>query len=210
MMMINYNDHPFLLFFSQNSKSSFDELIFQTSGDEANHFLENSKGWSEMFAFASSMNTFYKKDCSTNYWVTPETLDLYYNDKKKRYHLFHDFMKSDIQTQFGTLLFPHGGQFVYIVMGKPETRALKHLKGNYLCVARFQSNYFNGFEESTIVECGELDEPTHFFSDDEEGENPATPGSYLAFLIVLLAYAQEKAPLQLYQSPKIKEAIYIL
>ena len=202
--MITYNDHPFLLFFSQDLHSRFDELTFQTSCEEANQFLSDSKGWHEMFGFVASMNTLNKKDTTTNYLVTPETLDLYHNDKKFRYYQFHDFCKSDIKTQYGTLLFPNGGQFVYVVMGKPETKAVKNLKGNYLCAASFQSNLFIGFEEGIIINEGLDDMPTSYFSDG------ATNGAYLAFIIICLSYAQKQAPLKQYQTQKIKETIYIL
>ena len=202
--MITYNDYPFLLFFSQDFQTKFDELTFLTSCEEANQFLSNSRGWHEMFTIATSLNTLNKKDTSTNYLVTPETVDLYHNDKKFRYYQFHDFCKSDIKTQYGTLLFPNGGQFVYVVLGKPETKVVKNLNGNYLCAANYQSNLFIGFEEGLIMEEGLDDMPTSFFCDG------STNGAYLAFVIICLAYAQKKAPLELYQTPQIKETIYIL
>ena len=86
--MITYNDHPFLLFFSQDMQTRFDELTFQTSNEEAKQFLLNSIGWSEMFFFATSMNTLNKKDSTTNYLVTPESLDLYHNDIRVKFKNF--------------------------------------------------------------------------------------------------------------------------
>lgn len=202
--MITYNDYPFLLFFSQDLHTSFNELTFLTPCEEANQFLSNSKGWHEMFNFATAMNTLNKKDASTNYFVTPETLDLYHNDKKFRYYQFHDFCKSDIKSQFGTLLFPNGGQFVYVVMGKPETRVVKNLNDNYLCAAKFQRNLFIGFEEGRIIQESLDDMPTSYFSDG------STNGSYLAFVIICLAYAQKQIPLKQYNTQTVKETIYIL
>ena len=205
MTKITYNDHPFLLFFSQDYKTRLDELTFQTNGEEANYFLDTSKGLAQMFVIATAMNAHHNKDVSTNYIVTPEALEIYHNDKKQRYHLFHDFVKTDIKSQFGTFLFPHGGQFAYIILGKNDTKAVKNISDNYLCAANFQSNFFIGFDEGRIINgCLDDSPKTCFFTD-------GTPsGSYLFLIIILLALAQKNAPLKLYQSDNIKETIYIL
>ena len=194
---ITYNTHPFLLFFSQDCETRVSELPFNILSDDDGKFLENSKGFSEMFDFVFAMNSHKKKNASTNYFYAPSPmLDIP--------NLLSAFLQSEIQTQYGLFLLPNCGQYAYIVIDKPTTQEIKKQKGNYICTAIFQANGFLAFEEGLVFDDGIDCLPTGYFSKGK------AKGDFLVLVSVLLALAQKKQPLKLYQSDKIKEKIYLL
>jgi len=201
--MITYNDYPILLFFSQTMQSHLGEIPFETNCEDAEQFFSNSEALEEMFNYVTAANTLSQKDVSTYYLLSPETQKLFQEDKEFRQNLSDEFFSSVITSQYGALLLPYSGQLAYVVMGKHDTKAVKNLGGNYICVAFFHKNLFIGFKEGLIFDGG-LVEITSFFSKGA----PEVP--YLHLIAAWLEYARKQAPLKLYQSDKIKETIYIL
>ena len=201
--MINYNDYPCLLFLSYDKDTAPSELPFKVAHKGVQEYLSERKGYQEMFAYVAVKNTLLKEDSTTNYLLNDKMFAKIDSDDRFRNENFQYFFRNYIKAKYGTILFRNGGQYVYLLLGKQESKSLKKCDGRYICSALFKNNFFIGFEEGVITEKGIQVFPNGYY------ESGMPIGGYLSFVIVTLAYAS-KTELPLYESEKIKEKIYIL
>ena len=203
-MSINYNDYPTLLFLSFDKDTAPPELPFECSREEVREFLSTCRGFQEMFAYIAVVNTLCKQNTTTNYLLNDSLFSRIDSDDSLREKCFKSFFSNNITAKHGAILFKNSGQYVYLLLGKEETKALKKVDGHYLCAALFRSNFFIGFEEAIITSHGLSVFPTGHY------EAGMDRGGYLSFVAVTLGLAGNQINLPVYQSEKIKETIYIL
>jgi len=202
--MITYNDYPSLLFTSFDKETAPEELPFEVANEKALTFLSKSKGFNEMFGYIAAKNSLQKENTTTNYYFDNEIATKIDSDDYFRNRHFGDFFSNYVKAKHGTIMFKEGGQYVYLLLGHKETKALKKVNGRYICTAMFKTNFFIGFEEAIITEKGISVLPTGYY------ESGMDVGGFLSFVIITLEYASGFADLPIFQSNTIKEKIYCL
>lgn len=119
-----------------------------------------------------------------------------------RNRYFPNIFRDYIKPKNGVILFPDGGQYVFMFLGEKETMQIKRQKGRYIAAALFKNNVFVGWEEAYILPEGLSVVPGGYY------DNGMDVGGYLSFVIVTLSYAAEKEfP---FMECKLKESIYKL
>lgn len=202
-MNITYNEYPTLLFLSYNDENAPEELPFEVASLQVKAFLSNCIGYQEMFAYIAVKNSIENKNTTTNYLLSDRMFNLVEHNETFRNTHFRNFFKEYVIPQRGTILMKNGGQYVFLLLGKNETKAFKKRDGRYMATALFRENFFIGFEEAIIGEKGiEVMQTGHY-------EAGMDVGGYLSFCIISLAYAHKKS-LPDYKSDTIKEKIYML
>lgn len=95
-----------------------------------------------------------------------------------------------------------GGQYIYSLLGKEETKRLHKRNGRYIVAPLFKENTFIGFEEGPITDSGVDVLPTGYYAGGMD------KGGYLSFVMVTLGHAEDKN----YQllNTSIKEKIFQL
>lgn len=101
-------------------------------------------------------------------------------------------------------MFKQGGQYVFLLLGKNETKKIKKREGRYIAVALFKENFFIGFEEAIITERGIDVIPGGHYEGMDLGGN-------ISFCIIALAYSNKiQLPLLLSVSIIIKQPKQLL
>jgi hypothetical protein len=157
-----------------------------------------------MFTFIGAYNSMVKENTTTNYIIDDRLFRKMDGGDFKFCEIQYDnFFRDNVKEKRGTIMFKEEGNYVYMLLGHHETKAIKGMDGRYFCTALFKKNMLLGFEEAIITEQGLGVMNTGYY------DGGMDLGSYLSFVIVALAYANNKN-LRLYQSDKIKETVYVL
>ena len=202
-MQVTYNDYPSLLFLSYNKDNAPEELPFEVASLQVRDYLTSCKGYQELFAYIAVKNTIEGRNTTTNYLLSDSTFTKIDSNDSFRNEQFRNFFSEYVKPQHGAILFKQGGQYVYLLLGKNETKQLKNREGRYIAVTLFKGNFFIGFEEGIITDRGiDVMQTGHY-------EAGMDVGGYISFCIITLAYANKKT-LQAYESITIKEPIYLL
>jgi len=192
-----------LLFLSFDKETAPAELPFEVMNEKGGKAL-SKEGFQEMFAYINVENTFRKGNSTTNYLLSDGLFTKIDSDEAFRNKLFRYFFSHYVGSKHGMALYKNGGQYVYMLLGEKETKAVKNEEGRYICAAMFVKNLFIGFEEAVITERGLEVLPTGHY------EMGMPVGGYLSFVIVTLAYVEGLGELPIYKSDAVKEKIYLL
>ena len=203
MNKISYSDYPMLYCMSNDSENFPDEVLLEAKSKEALEFMETSKPFKELFNFAAASDSMYQSDATTNYLVTDQFIKKFANPSFQQ-GMCRKFCESPIKTEYGTILLPGGGQFVYVVIEQEKATHLKNVDGAYLCAAKFKNNFFFGFEEAQVDGSRFYFLPTSIYTDN------SPQGGYLAFVMVCIACSEMQIEVKKYKSDNIKESIFIL
>ena len=204
MKEISYNDYPALLFTSFDKDDAPEELPFNVKDNDVRDYLSRCTGFKEMFTLIGAFNSMVKENTTTNYIIDDRLFRKMDGGDFRFCEIQYDnFFRNYVQEKRGVVMFKDGGNYVYMLLGKEETKALKGMNGRYICTAFFQKNHFIGFEEAIITNQGLGVMNTGYY------EGGMELGGYLAFVIVTLAYANNKN-LRLYKSDRIREKIFVL
>ncbi len=202
-MHISYNNYPSLLFLSYNKDNAPEELPFQVASLQVQEYLSKCKGYKEMFSYIAVKNTLEEKNTTTNYLLSDELFSKTDSNDEFRNQEFKNFFLNYVKPKHGTILFKNEGHYVYLLLGKHETKEIKKKEGRYVAVALFKSNFFIGFEEGIVHEKGiEV-----FKTGNYEGGMDV--GGYISFCLITLAHANNKN-LRVYKNEQIKETIFEL
>jgi len=201
-MNITYNSYPSLLFLSYNKENAPAELPFEVPSMQVKQYLSKCKSYQELFAFIAVKNSIENKNTTTNYHLSDTAFNMVEHADHFRNGQFRNFFENYVKPQHGTILFKQGGQYVYLLLGKNETKKLKNKDGRYIAVALFKENLFIGFEEAIITDKGvDVIPGGHYQGMDI--------GGYISFCIITLAYANNKQ-LPILKNDLIKEKIFTL
>jgi len=205
MKEITYNDYPALLYTSFDKDDAPNELPFNVKDTGVRDYLSQCKGFKDLFLCIGIYNSIAKENTTTNYRIEDRLFRKMDGGDFKFCEIQYDnFFRDKIEPKHGTVMFKEGGNYVYMLLGRDGTKALKGMNGRYICSAFFQKNLFIGFEEAIITDKGLLGVMNTGYY-----EGGMDLGSYLSFVIVTLAYANNKK-MKLYKSDRVKEKIFIL
>lgn len=202
-MNITYNDYPSLLFLSYNKDNAPEELPFEVASLPVKNFLANSKGYHNLFGYIAVKNSLENKNTTTNYLLDDRLFHRIDSDDHFRNEQFKNFFFQYVKPSHGVILFKEGGQYVYLLLGKNETKSLKNKDGRYIAVALFKGNFFIGFEEGFITDRGIDVLPSGHY------EGGMDRGGYISFCVITLAYANKKQ-LQVHKTDTVKETMFEL
>lgn len=196
-MQITYDNYPGLLFTSFNKDNAPVELPFEVASLQGREYLAHSSGFQEMWGIIGSKNSL--GGTATNYLLPVPSFHRIDSDINFRNTQFRSFFENYVKPQYGNILFKDGGHYVYLLLGKQETRQLKQQEGRYMAAALFKHNFFVGFEEAVITEQGlQVSNGGHY-----EGMDI---GGYLSFCLIALAYSNSKR-LDIYENEHVRETI---
>ena len=202
-MDINYNNYPTLLFLSYSKENAPEELPFEVASVGVRDYLIKTPGYQELFAYIAAMNSLKEENTNTNYLLNDNLFAQIDNNEYLRNENFKKFFTEYVKPKHGSIIFKNGGQYVYLLLGKNETKKLKGKDGRYMAVALFRNNFFIGFEEAIITDRGMQVMETGRY------DGGMDIGGYLSFCITTLSYANNKE-LPVYKSQTILEKIYEL
>lgn len=202
-MDINYNNYPTLLFLSYSRESAPTELPFEVASVGVRDYLVKTTGYQELFAYIAVMNSLKGENTNTNYLLNDNLFAQIDSNEYLRNENFKKFFTEYVKPKHGSIIFKNGGQYVYLLLGKNETKRLKGMEGRYMAVALFRNNFFIGFEEAIITDRGMQVMQTGNY------EAGMDIGGYLSFCIITLSYANNKE-LPTYENESVKEVIYKL
>jgi hypothetical protein len=202
-MTITYNNYPTLLFLSYDKDNAPEELPFEVASPAVRDYLNTSTGYNELFAYIPVKNSLEGRNTNTNYLLNDDLFTKIDSSEFFRNEQFRNFFTTYVKPKHGTIVFKNGGQYVYLLLSRQDTKSLKKKDGRYMAVALFRNNFFIGFEEAIISERGLEVMPTGRY------ESGMDLGGYLSFCIITLSYANNKE-LPLYNNETIKEKIFVL
>lgn len=205
-MELTYNNYPLLLFFSFDKNNAPEYFPFEVVDVKTKEYLQNCKGFQEFFAFIPAKNGFSQFEKHNNYLISDS---LYFRIDSADYFRqteFEYFFSTYIKPATGTICFKDGGQYVYMLLSKGETKKLKNRDGRYIAVALFKENTFVGFEEAYILEKGLEVLHTGYY------ETGMDKGGFLSFVIVFLSYLHKSNTLNLLDDSinKTTEKIFLV
>jgi len=185
-MEFNYDKYPMILFTSFDKEDSPPVLPFEVLTEDIRQYLENSPSFSELFSMIAVKNTLRKENQCTYYSLDEKLFTTVDSNAYFRDRYFPTIFRDYIKPKNGVIIFPDGGQYVYMFLGEKETGAVKRKKGRYIAAALFKENVFIGWEEGYLLPNGIAVEPGGFYGSGMD------VGGYLSFVMVTLAYAGEK------------------
>ena len=200
---ISYNDYPLLYCLSQNKDEIPEELLIEAKSQQALDFVNSSKPLKDIFNYASGLNSLYDSDGTTNYLATENFVKKFFTPDFQQ-SLCRKFCKKPLKTDYGSILFPDGGQFVYLIIAEKEAALLKNVNGAYLCAAKFRKNFFFGFEEARVK-----DKKFYFLPEANYSDN-SPQGGYLALVMTAIAFSDTQTEVKKYKSQNITQSIYII
>ena len=202
-MEVTHSKYPSLLFLSYNEEDAPDELPFEVASVRVRDYLEQCTGYHELFAYAAAKNSLEGRNTALNYLLPDQLYQKVDGATQFRNEHFQAFFTSYVKPQHGVILLPRGGQYVFLLLGKHETKQLHNQAGRYMAVALFKENFFIGFEECLITEKGiQVFQTGHY-------EGGMDVGGYISFCIITLAYANGRQLKEL-ELPGVRETIYEL
>jgi hypothetical protein len=156
--------------------------------DEATEFGAKG-GLNNLFNYILSKNLEAGKNDTTNYKLASEVAQRLDADPFFRLYVdtFHNIQDS-IKAKRGVISFLNGGQYVYALWSKEETKKGKSVEGRFMAAALFRNGMFLGYEEAIIKESPmSLDVYPHgFYSFGMD------KGGYLWFCMATLGYASKQ------------------
>lgn len=185
-IMITYNKYPLLLHTSFTKEDAPEELPIEVVSPEVRKYLVNCQGYKEIFALIAIRNSEQKANSNTHYWLDDKLFPKVDSGDEFRNNNFRNFFLSKISPKNGVILFPDGGQYLYILLDREITKKLKGVDGRYIAVALFRENTFIGFEEGFITDRGVQVSKTGYYAND------MPIGGYISFAIITLGYAGER------------------
>lgn len=200
---INYTNYPLVLFTSFDKTDEVEGLPFALESESARMYLSNNKGVKNLFGFIGAKNTLKGENACIYYHLND---NLFYKIEYDVFFRQRNFSKffvgSYIKAKYGVILLGEGGQYIYSLLGKEETKRLHKRNGRYIAAALFVENTFIGFEEGAITDSGVDVLPTGYYAGGMD------KGGYLSFVMVTLGHAEDKN----YQllNTSIKEKIFQL
>ena len=200
---ISYNDYPMFYCMSQNQDEFPEKVLIRAKSQEALKFTNSSIPLKDIFNYAAGFNSLYNCDASTNYFAS-ESFIKNFNNPKFQQSLCRKFCESPLKTDFGSILFPNGGQFVYLIIAENEAALLKNVSGAYICAAKFAKNFFFGFEEARVKDKKFYFLPEAIYSDN------SPQGGYLALVMTAIAFSDTLTEVKKYKSENITQSIFII
>ena len=203
-MAITYTNFPLLLFLSYDKDTAPEGLPFEVLEPSALTFLQSASGLHDIFSYIGAKNSLGKGPGHTNYRLTDALFHQINSDDHFRGTHFSGFLSRYVKPTTGLIIFREDGQYVYMLLGKHETKELKKADGRHIATAFFKENVFIGFEEAIITEKGLEVWHTGYYSNDME------LAGYLSFVAIFLSYLQsmKNLPLLNQEENTTKEAIY--
>ena len=201
-MEINYENYPAILYTSFQKNDAPPELSIAVLSEYDRDRLSRRKGFTELFAFIGAKNSIEKKNCNTYLYLEDDIFHKIDSNDYFRQRYFSSFFVNYSKPKNGVILFKDGGQYVYLLLGKQQTKQIKGQDGRYIAVAFLVGNNFVGFEEGIIKDKGIQVEDTGIYNGGMDR------GGYICFVLVTMAYADGTTPQLL--NTKLSEEIYLL
>lgn len=203
MENINYTNYPLVLFTSFDKKDEIEGLPFALDSENAKRYLSNNKGVENLFGYIGAKNTLKGENACIYYHLDDKLFStIEYDDFFRQRNFSKFFGGSYIKAKYGVILLGEGGQYIYSLLGKEETKKLHKRNGRYIAAALFKENTFIGFEEGIITDNGIDVPPTGYYSGGMDR------GGYLSFVLITLGHAEDKVyPLL---NTSLKEKIFQL
>lgn len=202
-MEIGYNEYPSVLYTSFQKEDAPQELPFEVVNEKTHNYLSQCTGFREMFALIAVKNTLNKGNACVYFYLEDNLFGKIDGYDYFRNSQFRNFFSSYVKPKCGAILFHDSGQYVYMLLGKQETKKLKNRNGRYIAVALFKKNVFIGFEEGIILDEGGVDVfPTGEYASGMDR------GGFISFVLITLAYAGDGP--HTVMDTKLKETVYKL
>lgn len=153
-MELTYNDYPLLLFFSFDKNNAPEQWPFEIPDASTEKYLASSKGFQDLMAYIPAKRSLTGAKEHRNHLLSDSLFFRIDSADYFRQLEFEYFFSTYIKPVTGTICFRNGGQYVYMLLSKQETKQLKNIDGRYIATALFKENVFCGFEEGYVTEEG--------------------------------------------------------
>ena len=120
-MEFNYDKYPMILFTSFDKEDSPPVLPFEVLTEDIRQYLENSPSFSELFSMIAVKNTLRKENQCTYYSLDEKLFTTVDSNAYFRDRYFPTIFRDYIKPKNGVIIFPDGGQYVYMFLGEKET-----------------------------------------------------------------------------------------
>ena len=200
---ISYTDYPLLHCMSQNMDNLPEELLIEAKSQDALNFANSSQPLKDILKYASGLNSLYQKDGTTNYFLTKNFIDKFCMPDFQQ-SMCRKFCDKPLLNEYGTIVCPKGGQFIYLVIAETQAAFMKNIDGAYICAAKFEKNFFYGFEEARVKNKKFYFLPEAIYSDN------SPQGAYLALVMSAIAYSNTLSEVKKYKAQNITQSIYII
>lgn len=185
---INYTYYPLVLFTSFDEKEEVDELPFVLESEKVKAYFDKYKGVQELFGYIGAKNSVKGKNNCTYYYLDDNLFSrIEFDDFFRQRNFSRFFQDYHIESKYGVILFAGGGQYIFSLLGKDETKKLYSRDGKYVSTALFRKNAFVGFEEGVLIDNGIEVLPTGYYTGGMD------IGGYLSFMLITLGYAGDKS-----------------